>query len=373
MLLPVRIQPKKQPSQEAVDALREAASGLEVEDILDLCYSFAQDPVRLTVYLDALRSKGSMKAQAAACLICFDLARRGNQTFEAEFLTLVPVMQEYVLPEIEPVVDDDDLDFMDLVDDTPRGKRPIDDLVGDNAFLRGLLSELETSLSQLDPRRDPAPVESFAATTVEDVDIVEIELFDDDELDIELGDFDILEEVSSLHDNWMDALDTFIIGPAPTDKRGKKPVGFFADDKVHLAELEKLHTAAVSLEAPVDGARQLLPFLDLFFASHLRAKNLFGKRNAERDRYLKDGLRRFTSAEAPPADVVSWLSPPTAGDFTWEKVAELLLDYCAYVGSLDDDTVQDLTAEQLAHSYVTSSRPQPPSPVLQKGRRGRRR
>ncbi|MCP4501713.1 MAG: hypothetical protein GY822_17270 [Deltaproteobacteria bacterium] len=384
MSLPFALKKKKAPSQQAIDALRDAATALDVEDILDLCYSFAQDPVRLRVYLDALRSKGGIKAQAAACLICFDLARRGDRSFENEFLTLVPVMQEFILPELVPsdestLVDDDSLDFKDMMEDAPVAKRPIDVLVGDNAFLSGLLRELEKSLELLDPRREPVHVESFSSATGR-TEAVELNLFDENELsdlDIELGDLDILEETdSALQEAWQTALDAFIVGPPPNALGIKRTVGFFAKDKVHISELEKLHRAAVSLEAPVERARHLLALTDLFFASHLRAKNLFGKRNRERDRYLEDGLERFAKMETPPDDVVSWLSPPTAGESAWPKVAEILLDYCAHLGSQDSQMLPHGGGDEaaLAKSYIVSKRQQPPPAVLDtKKQKGGRR
>src|SRR5690606_24059349 len=126
--------PRRAPSPEAVAALKEAASALDVEELLALCYSFQKDSFRLGVYLDVLRRKGGQKAQAAACLVCFDLARRGERSFEGEFLALVPVMRAFL--------------------DDSEGTRPLDPLIGESPYLRALSSELEALLRTMDPRWD---------------------------------------------------------------------------------------------------------------------------------------------------------------------------------------------------------------------------
>lgn len=65
--------PPPLPSAQALAILKEETSALDVEDILALCFAFSRDPRRLRVYLDVLRGKPGVKAQAAACcwLPCF--------------------------------------------------------------------------------------------------------------------------------------------------------------------------------------------------------------------------------------------------------------------------------------------------------------
>src|SRR5690606_37125999 len=119
----------------------------------DLCYAFSKDPVRLLVYLEVLRGKGGQKSQAAACLLCFDLARRGEPSFEGEFLALVPVMRVFV--------------------DASDGQGAIDRLLGNSAYLRELWQDLEQILRGMVPRSD----QGTAAHVVDlGTDVLEIDL-----------------------------------------------------------------------------------------------------------------------------------------------------------------------------------------------------
>lgn len=335
---------------EQVEALKASAQGLEVEDILDLCFAFAKDPRRLTVYLDVLRRKGGQKAQAGACLICFDLAHRGNAGFEREFLALVPVMREFLSGE--------------------KGKRPLDALIEDDPYLNGLVAELERRLAALDPRREaaPPPIEIDV-----DADAIEIDLLSDQDFEIDLDEEDLLQlDDARMAIEWTRAIDRFLAGDARTPPPAKS--GFFAADADNIRALEALGESAASLGDMVRSAREMQPMVHIFLASSLRAKNLFGRRNRTRDRHLELGLAAFANLDMPCDEAVTWLLPPTASPHAWTKVAEHLLDFIAFLGSLPEGGAKDADAAALARAYLESHRPQPaPQRLLRDGENRRRR
>jgi hypothetical protein len=351
--------PRKAPSAEAIALLRTEAGRLDVEEILDLCYAFSKDPIRLTVYLDVLRGKGGTKAQAAACLVCFDLARQGETRFEPEFLALIPVIESF--------------SQMYLGEQSA-----LERLIGEDEYLTSLWADLQARLGGRDDRVD----EIDAADLEVDAEIVELDLLDDDDiLEIE----DVLGVIDTgsdeMEQRWVGALDGFYdletglqamfnVGGHNVSSAG----GFSASSKADIARIEALRGEAESLAAHVPEARELLPIVDLFLAAHTRAKNLFGRRNKRRDTQLREGLAAFASLDAPPASAAPWLEPPTGPTHAWEKVAELLLDYAAFlVERIDEQAGPPYGAEGLADEYVASPRPQPPPTRLSDGGRRRRR
>lgn len=349
--------PKRAPSVEAMLALREAASALEVEEILDLCYAFARERVRLVVYLDALRQKGSRKAQAAACLICFDLARQGDLRAEQEFLALVPVMRAYAAP-------------------TDGDRGPMDALVEGSTYLVALWQDLERRLAAMDPRVDDSGAHALAPR---DAEAIEIDLFSDEDIvDLDLDDFDQLSaDAEALLAGWNASVERFFswdnVGSQVASGRARllsRP-GLSAKNKDDLARVEAFRDDAVSFASHVDDARAILPVVELFLASQTRAKNLFGRRNPARDAVLEAGLARFTALKEPPCEAFAWLQPPTGGTHAWDKVAEILLDYVAFLGRALPP--EDAAAEEIARAYVAADRPQPPPAVLAEDGARRRR
>lgn len=338
--------PRRAPSPEAVAALRATAAALDVEEILDLCFSFNHDPLRLAIYLDVLRGKGGVKAQAAACLVCFDLARQGDSLAETEFLSLVPVMQDYTGQSPDA-----------------SGQRPIDRLVGDNEYLDGLLHDLEDRLAALDPRLGVGTVDELVVGEAEILDLDLLDESDFEGFDLQL-DIDVDNE-AAMDEAWRKALDRFI-GPMALAVAGPGDAfGFTAESRTAMARIESLKDEALSLADHARGARALLPLAELFLAAHTRAKNLFGRRNRGRDQLLLAGLAHFTELAVPPADMITWMTPPTATPHAWDKVAEVLLDYVAFLGSLPPGSAPaSMPSSGFAEAYLASGRPQPPPPRL---------
>jgi hypothetical protein len=336
--------------------LRETAAQLDVEEITDLCFAFSTDPIRLKVYLDVLRGKGGAKAQGAACLICFDLARQGDPTFELEFMTLLPVMRSLT----EPL--------------SPAGDRTIDKLLGESDYLAALWADLEPRLSASDPRGEEASDE----LVVDDAEVLEINLLDEEDiLDIGFDELDIVSsDESHMREQWDSAMERFFSveeGIRSLFQGGAVSSGFFADSRVEIARLEALRQDATSLSDHVAEARRMLPMIELFLAAHTRSKNFFGRRNKQRDQYLRSALEHIATLDGPPETAAAWLEPPTAPQHAWSKVAELLIDYAAFLGERIDEGIGPFSPDGLADEYVGSDRPQPPAPVLGDGVSRRRR
>jgi hypothetical protein len=336
------------PTAEDLKALAEAASSLDVAEILDLCVAFSKDPVRLLVYLDVLNRKGGLMSQAAACLVCFDLARRGDARFESAFLGLVPVMAELSGSEGKSAA--------------------IEGLLAESSYLLELWRDLEVRLRTSDQRVE---IDLDA-----DGDVVELSLFDAEDIsDLELDGLDAIStNDETQRQMWLAALErlypmTVALGGSTATTRG----GLFADTRADMARLKLARGSAISLSEGVPEAAAMLPVLDLFLAAHTRAKNLFGRRNRQREASLEAGLAGLTALPEPPQSAAAWLVPPSSGPHAWEKVGEILLDYLSYLGERLEAGDRETSAEALAKDYATSARPQPPPAVLSDGSARRRR
>ncbi|RYF29896.1 MAG: hypothetical protein EOO38_32940, partial [Cytophagaceae bacterium] len=83
---------QKNQAMDSEQQLRREVAGLADDDILALCYTFVGRSDRLRLYLDVLRGRGGERAQFAACLICYDLARQGDAGLQQEFVLLAQTM-----------------------------------------------------------------------------------------------------------------------------------------------------------------------------------------------------------------------------------------------------------------------------------------
>jgi hypothetical protein len=314
------------PSEEAIALLRDQARQLDVEDLVDLCYARASEPLRTAVYLEALRGRPGEQAQVAACLLCFDLARRGDERREAEVQFLLPT-----------------LDY--LFASSTEGARPksVQALVEKSPIVAELWQALVDQASRRDPRMNEALPE------IEVDAVVELDLFDDAELaELEVGldefdiDFSVDEEAFAAFDEVFNRL---------MPPQGE--VLFQADTGRDVERLEKLRDHCASYAARVPVAAEMHAMTQLFLATHTRAVGLFGRRNKRRDRALVEGITAFLSLPTPPSSVAAWFAPsdlPGAAEHAWAKIAELLLDVAAVVGA---------EAEQAAGGRPATAGPAP--------------
>ncbi len=296
------------PSEEAIALLREQARQLDVEDLVDLCYARASEALRTSVYLEALRGRPGEQAQVAACLLCFDLARRGDERREAEVQFLLPTL-EHLFSSSTP-------------SEAPRAVRA---LIEKSA----VVGELWGALVDHAARRDPRTKE--ALPEIETGPVVELDLFDASEIaELEDGvyDFDI---DLAVDDEALAAFDEGLVKLVPP----QPGVLFSSDSGSDLERLEKLRDHCWSFAARVPVAAELHAMTLLFLSTHTRAVGLFGRRNKRRDRALIDGLTAFLSLPAPPSEAAAWFASsdlPGAEDHAWSKIAELLIDVASMVG-----------------------------------------
>ncbi len=301
------------PSEEAIALLRDQARQLDVEDLVDLCYARTSDSLRTAVYLESLRGRPGEQAQVAACLLCFDLARRGDERREAELQFLLPTLDHLFSSALSA------------------GKPPLAVL----ALLEKseAIAELWAALADHAARQDPRLKDILP--NLDTGEVIEIDLFGSDELaEIEVGfdDFDIdiaVDEaaVAAFDDGFNRLLPAM---PAML---------FSSESGSDLDRLERLRDHCESFASRVPIAAELRAMTSLYLATHTRAAGLFGRRNKRRDRALLDGLTAFLALPEPPSSSAAWFARsdlPGAEPYAWEKMAELLLDVAAMVGEEED-------------------------------------
>jgi hypothetical protein len=322
--------PSPTPSADAVAQLRAAAAELDVFDVVDLAFSGTVTPLRLGIYLDALRGRGGDRAQAAACLLLFELLRLGDEAREPELWALAPVLDGLMADES---IAGEDSTIAGLVDGHP--------------LLTTVWSDLKAELVARDRRLQGGqlPLWNVVQATGggllapggdDPLDAIEIEvdLFADGELaEIEL-ELDELDRVAgAVDDEARAAFDRAFNAHVP-----QPPTVLLAvDDAAGLTRVQALRDVCRSFSDKVGIAAELDPMLELFLAAHTRGTGFLGRRNKERDRWLHSGLTRFAALAAPPAEASVWLDPteiPLAPAAAWPKVAEILLDYLAFLGGL---------------------------------------
>jgi hypothetical protein len=310
------------PSEEAIALLREQARQLDVEDLVDLCYARASEPLRTSIYLEALRGRPGEQAQVAACLLCFDLARRGDERREAEV--------QFLLPTLEHLFAGSSSTAAAAPTEPPR---PVRALIEKSAVVGELWSALVEHAARRDPRMKEALPEIDAGP------VVELDLFDASEIaELETGfyDFDI---DLAVDDEALAAFDEGLVKIVPP----QPAVLFSSDSGSDIERLETLRDHCWSFAARVPVAAELHAMTLLFLATHTRAVGLFGRRNKRRDRALIDGLTAFLSLPAPPSQAAAWFAAsdlPGAEEHAWSKIAELLLDVAGMVGADADKANQ---------------------------------
>lgn len=293
---------KPKPSAEAIAALRDAAAALDVEDLVDLCYASDPDELRVNIYLEALRGRAGERAQVAACLLCFDLARRGDERRARELQVLLPTL--------------DALSARDDVGEAPAVRA----LTAQGEAIDGLWRDLVSHARQRDRRVDAIEID------IEDVGgFVEVDLFDADEFaelaaglaEIELT-LDLDEEVLAAFDEVLNTL----IPPLPSNL-------FSAGTAEDLARLDRIRELCQSFAGKLPIAAELYALTHLFVATHTRSHGLFLRRNKKRDRALADGLAALLSLPEPPAEAIGWFiggDLPGSDADAWPRMAEVLLE-----------------------------------------------
>jgi hypothetical protein len=317
------------PSAEARAQLRQSASELDVDDLLELACDprRPQDPLRVAIYLEALRGRGGEHAQVASCLLLYELVRLGEVHREVELKLLAPVLRER-LPSLLPL--------WPLPTATPT--TGVDAVALRIHELHGYVLDSITVAPAIPSDEHDIEIELFDSEEWEELDasFAEVDLDDESFQDVAA----IFLQEFSKHD------------PNPPDRL------FSSLSPPRLERLADAGELCRSYAGMIDGAAEILPFVELFFATQVRPTNFLGRRNKERDERLSAGLVQFTTATTPPAGGGGWFSRAergwqTADDGAWERIADVLLDYCSHLAALADDRHRHGTASTAAEDWVS--------------------
>lgn len=286
------------------------ASTLDVEDLVDLCYAKEPDDLRVGIYLEALRGRSGEKAQVAACLLCFDLARRGDERREGELQMLLPTLDGLLREE----------------DELGLERESVRVLIETSAVVAQLWESLRADALRRDRRAMPVLPDEH------DIDAIEVDLFDEDEfaeLALELEDIDIaLDLDEEVHHAFEAGLNTFI----PAQPRFL----YAANDAEDLERVEHLRAHCASFAGKLSIAAEMEVMTELYVATHTRAQGLFGRRNRRRDRALRSGVAALLKLPSPPTEAVAWFEGtdlPGSDAYAWPKLAEVMLDLMSFVGN----------------------------------------
>jgi hypothetical protein len=339
--------PHPPPLPQSATAEAEAASllaelqALETPDLLALCLRFGRSPQRLGLYLTLFRARAGARAQFAACLVCFDLARQGSATAQREFLVLAPTMTA-------------------LAEDAAM----VAGLLGGDPYLAEVWAACREAIAADDPRQ------VWGAPEGEEEIVGESELLDEDEIDLDLEP----EPPAS--------------APGEDARTLAQRQRFAADLEKHLghdwahgdidwgrgfrtgsgAEVDRLERFLGSMEPlrGVPAAAGLASLGRLFLAAQLRRTTLFGRPNARRQSNLRAGLRALpisTEAAARGAAIFEFEGEKVVESF--QKVLELLLDFLAFCVAERLDPLGSVAVER----YVALNRAPPPALARQRRRR----
>ena len=260
-------------SEETPEAqlLREVGD-LGVDDILALCYAFSHRSERLRLYIDVLRKRSGERSQFASCLICFDLASKGDTAAQRDFHLLAPTIRELC-----------------------EKRDMIQSLLGDDEYLNSVWKQLDDQIQSMDTRfeTDHAAEEILAAQQP----VVALDLLDEVDL-AEIGDFDLIEDdfdVRALHEHFVEVSDRFF-GRVADLPAYYPEAGFRLGHRRDVDRIEVFLKEMESLGGRVPAARGLKPFLHLFYGAHMRSKTFLGGFNARKQRALREGIREFKRA-----------------------------------------------------------------------------
>ncbi len=331
------------------ERLLDGLRALETNELLQLCLKVRGSPARLRLYLGLLRSRGGVRAQLAACLVCFDLAKQGDIMAQREFTALAPTMSQ-------------------LAQDVGL----VAELLGGDPYLEETWSACRLALEGSDPREQLHALDEDADA----VPVGELDLLSDEDLDADFGvEFSFGPPTQAVQDEVEREAAQAEYAALLAKHLGQEPEhglfsegGFATASGRDLDRLEGFLERSAAWASRVPTARGLSSLGNLFLATHLRMRTLFGKRNPRRQKALRTGLANL------PSDIEAVLCAATIFEFEgeaarlgFEKVLELLLDYVAFCHAKRLDPRLPQTVE----SYIESERQ--PAPVFLRGINRRRR
>lgn len=327
---------------------------LETPELLALCLRFRRSPERLGLYLTLFRARPGARAQFAASLVCFDLARQGNLVAQRELSVLAPTMAAI-----------------------SADAQLVADLVSGDRYLEELWQACRDALASDDPRQ------LWSEPGLEATELVaEIDLLEDADLDFAID----LEPPPAAPPSA--APSSAELPQAKVDERTEQQRPLFAEALMrHLghepekglfdygygfstargADVERLESFVRSLDAyaAVAPARGLASVGRLFLGAHLRRLTFFGRPNPRRQAMVREGLALLPDLEAATsaAAIFEFEGPRVLESF--EKVIELMLDYLSFCAAERLDPHAAGSAER----YAATNRHPPLLPAAKRRRR----
>jgi hypothetical protein len=290
------------PLSQAEQELTLQLSRLEVEEILALCYAFTSKNHRMLLYMNALRQKGGERSQFAACLICFDLARQGNESLQKEFTYLAGTVR-----------------------DVSTNNEVVQQLLGTDPYLEFVWGMLKVQLDNMDQRFENE--HSVASPhLISTADISNIDLISDADFNDEVEGFDISGDPQRVFETYQEALDRFL-GKDPFMPAFHPSAGFRLNNRKDAERLEQFLLELDSLRDISPPARAMRSLVLLFYGTHIRSKNFFGTINERKQFLLREGLREFRQSGKEIWEASSTIQPMHAKTIAWEKILEVLTDY----------------------------------------------
>ena len=315
---------KASPDKPAVlDSWRAEVLQLEAREILQICYGLEPFEERLWLYLNELRRRSSPQAQLASCILSYDLARRNNERARREFAYLAATMRELA-----------------------RDKVLVDNLLGDDSYLRELWGLVRSHLLHWDPRLpaeslEPVPVKVGFLPLLSDADFFDEGLQENFDKSQKDGNYRL-----------QLALNTFL-GCDPTIPYVDPNSGFKMATSADIERVEAFLKEIASLEKNSPQARGFKVLVLFFYGTHLRSQDIFGGINERKEVLLKDALQSFSRYGEEFWSIVGTLEPLHEKPGVWDKIVDLILDYCDWLAlnspkkNLDDyDVVQRLMERQ---------------------------
>jgi hypothetical protein len=308
------------------EQLRQDLAGLADDDILALCYAFKSKTARLRLYLDVMRRRGGQRAQFASCLICFDLARQGDASFQREFLFLA-----------------------DTVRQLAQDKKLVETLIGTDDYLRFIWELCQASLDQMNASRaefggevpvadETLATQAFAPDDHQE-DLGSIELLDDADFD----DFGIATDDATLWRRFDDAVEAFlggVVGMPVYDV----DAGFRVKNNRDIERIERFLHELESLRELVPPARGFRALALLFFGTSMRSKGLFGGINERKQELLREGVQEFVVSGLDVWEIAGVLGPMHAAPDVWPRIAEVLLDYVRWMAQFPGEAATGVSA-----------------------------
>lgn len=330
----------------ARDQLVDEVMGLGVDDILALCYSFQHTGAsdrssdRLRLYVDVLRRRGGQRAQFASCLICFDLARQGDPSFQAEFALLADTMRS-------------------LAEDA----QLVGSLVGEDPYLSFVWELCEAQLDEMDPRLNGDAFFEQTPSGITDLgeveEIVTFDLLSDDDF---VEDFDITIENAAMWREFDEAVERFLGGTVGVPVYDPE-AGFRLHNSRDIERIERFIQTLDSLREFVPLARGFRALALLFYGTHLRSKSLFGTLNQRKQALLRAGLDEYMESAEEVWKVAGVFNQLHAAPDAWYRIVDVVADYVAWKGEAP------MNAQRKANDYDAVERLLERQPAMMKNRR----